>query len=192
MNLPNRITLTRIFLIPLVVVFYLMDFELNLLVTAIAFALISCTDFLDGTIARKYNMVTDLGKFLDPIADKVIVVVGLFLIVHGGLFGSATMNIIGTCCCMLIMSRELIIGAFRQIAASKKLVLAADNLGKIKTVATDFAIPFLFIGGIAKPHYYIGISLFFFATFMTVLSGVNYVLKNKHVLATTKTTENDG
>jgi CDP-diacylglycerol--glycerol-3-phosphate 3-phosphatidyltransferase len=179
MNLPTKITVARIALIPVMVVFYFINFGngLNLVCAAIVYAIAAFTDFLDGHIARSRNMVTDLGKFLDPIADKVLVVVALFLIVESRVMPEA----VGSVLCGLIIAREFIISALRQIAATKNSVLAADKLGKIKTILTNFSLPFLIASPIDKSNilYYIGFVLFVLATIMTVVSGGNYIFKNR-------------
>ncbi len=136
LNLPNKITLARIGLIPIVVVLYLVQFPYHEIAACLAFILCCCTDFIDGNIARKRNMVTDLGKFLDPIADKVIVVIMLFIFVGDGTLGGWYNAVIAG----VVMSRELIITAFRTIAVQKKVVLAADKWGKIKTVFLDIGL----------------------------------------------------
>ena len=146
MNLPNKITLSRILLMPAVIVIFLIDFDLNYFVAGLVFSLLCCTDFIDGALARKRGEVTTLGKFLDPLADKVAVAIGLFLLVYAGLFSykdfhTTTFNIIGLVCSILIIIRELMIGLFRQVAISKGVSMSADMLGKVKTVITDFSIP---------------------------------------------------
>jgi CDP-diacylglycerol--glycerol-3-phosphate 3-phosphatidyltransferase len=142
------------------------------------------TDILDGHIARKTGTVTDLGKFLDPIADKVVVVVMLLLVIcHGvGLaifpYNSLVIALLGG----IVLSRELIIGAFRCIAAGKGLVLAADIYGKVKTVLLDIGIAILILGGTHDIVAWIGTVVFYAGSIMAVVSGINYVVKNKHVL----------
>ncbi len=195
MNLPNKITLTRIFMIPLfVVVFYLGDvWRYCYLIAAFVFALAAFTDFLDGYIARKYHLVTNMGKFLDPIADKVLVSTALILMltrplpmVIGGFAGWGL--IAAGVCVAVILARELIVSGFRLIAAGQNLVLAADKLGKIKTVLQDAAIFILllsmpFAGGTAGLVLAaIGMGLLFACTLATIASGVNYIVKNRQVL----------
>lgn len=188
MNLPNRITLVRIFMIPIIIFLFLYEFPYSYLIAAIIFGLTACTDFIDGYLARKLNMVTNLGKFLDPIADKVLVVVGLILIVEKQILPLPY----GSIACIIIISRELIVGALRQIAATTNVVLAADWWGKIKTVMQDFAIPFLFISVkenniVYNPiFYYIGFTLFTISLALTIYSGVNYIIKNKKVFINSK------
>lgn len=195
MNLPTKITVARMLLIPVMLICFCLRevFDYYYVLVAFAFGISSATDFIDGFIARKYNMVTDLGKFLDPIADKILVVAGLTVIIADA--QNIGINIyfvvIAT---TVILAREFIIGVFRQIAASKGSVLQADKLGKIKTIATLFGISFLLIAPlknieIAVWHYmglvfyYLGYVLFAFGTLMTVVSGVNYIVKNKSVLS---------
>lgn len=208
MNLPNKITLTRIFMIPIFVAIFFLDGILPFAfgVAAILFALASCTDFIDGYIARSRGLVTNLGKFLDPIADKVLVSTAMILLLtmRDSLFASlgvaANGVYIATAVCVcVIMARELIISAFRQIAAANGVVMAAEKLGKYKTTFQDVAIFFLLLaGGIldVTPVYYavpwgvyvvwFGLGLFAAATVLTVWSGISYVVKNKQVLKDNK------
>ncbi len=197
MNLPNKITLTRIFMIPIfVLVFFLDDvIPFSYGIAAIIFALAACTDFIDGYIARKYKLVTNLGKFLDPIADKVLVSTAMMLILTmgGSLFAAKVPDVanelyIATAVCVcVIMARELIISAFRQIAATRGLVMAADKLGKYKTAFQDVSIFALIFaasvnGTAGEIVAYVGFALFAIATVLTVWSGISYVVKNKQVL----------
>lgn len=210
MNLPNKITISRICLIPLVIFFYLADFiPYGKLVAALIFVIAALTDNIDGRIARKRNLVTDLGKFLDPIADKVLVMSGLLLIVAHPVLGDSLskypMAIIqpawfGILCVVIILSRELIISAFRQIAATKNLVLAADKSGKVKAFFQDGAVflymVYAFI--ISEFNYAISLNLNLafnivlmiilgVTTILTVTSGIGYIVKNKHVLKSEST-----
>lgn len=195
MNLPNKITLVRIFMIPVfVAVFFLSGIlPYNHIVAAAIFALAACTDFIDGHIARKYNLVTNLGKFLDPIADKVLVSTAMLLLLTMqntfAVFGAASKGlyiVIAVCVCV-IMAREFIISAFRQIAATNGLVMAADKLGKYKTTFQDVSLVVLLVGADLQGKAQlvvacIGLVLFGIATVLTVWSGISYVVKNKAVL----------
>ena len=135
MNLPNKITLTRIFLIPVfVAVFFLTVIPYNYFIAGIIFIVASCTDFIDGHIARKYNLVTNLGKFLDPIADKVLVSSALICMlvkpeILQVMWGGEWVMIVSGICVAIILARELIVSGFRMVAASTGLVLAADKVG---------------------------------------------------------------
>ena len=202
MNLPNKITLARIFMIPLfVVIFYLPVIPYNYLIAAVVFVLAALTDALDGHIARSRNLVTNLGKFLDPIADKVLVSTAFilfltepavfsapFLLFNGALSAETAMRITAGVCVAVILARELIVSGFRMVAAERKLVIAADKLGKIKTTCQDISIAVLLAsmsflettaGQIAA---LVGLVFFFLCTFFTVLSGINYIVKNIQVL----------
>ena len=196
MNLPNKITLTRIFMIPVFVAVFFLDgiIPFGFGIAAIVFALAACTDFIDGYIARSRGLVTNLGKFLDPIADKVLVSTAMLLILtmQGSLFVkfpeySKMLYVVTAVCICVIMARELIISAFRQIAATRGLVMAADKLGKYKTTFQDVSIFALIFSAslTAKPGEIvalIGFVLFAVATILTVWSGIAYVVKNKQVL----------
>lgn len=201
MNLPNKITLTRICMIPLfIAVFYLDVFSgrhYEFLIAAIVFVVAASTDALDGHIARSRNLVTNLGKFLDPIADKVLVSTAFivmltrplaFAVEPFGLWGLLVAGI----CVSVILARELIVSGFRMIAAGRNLVLAADKLGKFKTVFQDAAIALLlasmpFVGELGgRIVAYIGLVCFAACTVLTVISGINYILKNKQVLKDTE------
>ncbi len=200
MNLPNKITLTRICMIPVFVILFYVEFPYHELAAAIVFALAACTDFLDGYIARKYNLVTNMGKFLDPIADKVLVSTALILLLTRPAvfrFTEAAYGweiILAGVCVALIMARELIVSGFRLLAVERGLVLAADKLGKIKTTVQDVSVALLvavmpFVGGsagfFAGGAYTaaVGFSLLLLATVLTAVSGVNYVVKNRQVLS---------
>lgn len=195
MNLPNKITLTRIFMIPVfVAVFYCGYFsKWCFLASAVVFLLAAATDALDGYIARSRHLVTNFGKFLDPIADKVLVSTALIVILtiptafQIAVYGTVGIIVAGVCV-SLILARELIVSGFRIIAAGRNLILAADKLGKIKTVTQDLAIALIlvamtFVGtqaGIVLAL--IGQALLVVSTLLTVVSGVNYLVKNKAVL----------
>ncbi|MBE7068823.1 MAG: CDP-diacylglycerol--glycerol-3-phosphate 3-phosphatidyltransferase [Clostridiales bacterium] len=203
MNLPNKISLTRIFMIPVFVVTFFLEGILpyNFLISAVIFALAAFTDFIDGKIARSRGLVTNLGKFLDPIADKVLVSTAMVLLLtmRRSLFGrfdcgvQAPLYVATVVCVCIILARELIISAFRQIAATNGIVMAAEKLGKYKTACQDVAIFILLLSAdISTPASYavpwgvyvawFGVVLFFLATVLTIWSGIAYVVKNKQVL----------
>ena len=196
MNLPNKITLSRIFMIPIFVLVFFLDDVLpfNYGIAAIIFAVAACTDFIDGHIARSRGLVTNLGKFLDPIADKVLVSTAMILILTMGnslfvyLKGAAAAVYVATAICIcIIMARELIISAFRQIAAVNNFVLAAEKLGKYKTACQDVSIFVLIFAASLEVTFgavcaYVGFGLFAIATILTIWSGVSYVVKYRNVL----------
>lgn len=187
LTLPTKITIVRLVMIPLLLVSYCLQplYEYLFIVTALLFILASMTDYLDGHIARKYNMVSDLGKLLDPIADKVLVAAALFIVIDGNYIPE--IMYIELICTVIIIAREFMIGVLRQVAALKGVALAADKLGKIKTASTMFALTFLLCskhsGTVFEIFRYIGTALFLIATIVTVVSGVNYLVRNKQLFA---------
>lgn len=202
MNIPNKITVSRMCFIPLVLFFFLADFvPYGKLVAALLFGIAALTD-VDGKVARKLNQVTDLGKFLDPIADKVLITAGLLLITAYPIAGegiSQPLPIVlpvwlGIVCVALILSRELIVSAFRQIAASKNIILAADYTGKVKAVFQDITVFLYMIFAFMVAQFYpvieglaytiiniVLLTLLVATTLLTVFSGLNYIVKNKQV-----------
>ena len=190
MTLATKITLARILLIIPTVALYIVGMlvdavYLPLLITScVLFAILCSTDFVDGHIARKTNTVSELGKFLDPLADKIVIVVMLFLIVYFRDFtlfpyDGLVIALLGG----LILTRELTVSVFRAVAASKGLVLAADIYGKIKTVLLDIGVAFLILAGVHEVIMWIGEIVFYAGAVLTVWSGVHYMVRNKQVLA---------
>ena len=199
MTLATKITLARIFLIIPTVVLYIVGMLEEtvylplLIVSCVLFAILCSTDFVDGHIARKTNTVSALGKFLDPLADKIVIVVMLFLIVYFHRFelfpyDGLVIALLGG----LILTRELTVSVFRAVAASKGLVLAADIYGKVKTVLLDVGVAFLILAGVNEVIMWIGEIVFYLGAVLTVFSGVRYLVKNKHVLADTAKDGKDG
>lgn len=192
MNLPNKLTLLRIILIPVfVAVYFISAMPYNYLIAAVIFILAACTDFLDGYIARKYNLVTDLGKFLDPIADKVLVSAALIIMLVVPSGGVAILPSYAAIFVVIILARELIISGFRMVAASKGKVLAADKSGKIKTFVQDIAICILLVGAQFQSGIYTAINIagliaLGVATVLTIVSGTEAIAKNISVLKDNK------
>ncbi|SEP59450.1 CDP-diacylglycerol--glycerol-3-phosphate 3-phosphatidyltransferase [Piscibacillus halophilus] len=192
MNIPNKITISRIFLIPIFIVLLVVPFNwdtysigeydlpLSHLIAGILFLLASLTDWVDGYYARKYNLVTNLGKFLDPLADKLLVSAALICLVELGL-ASAWLVII-------IISREFAVTGLRLVAAGEGIVLAASQMGKLKTTLQIGAAGFLLLHHF--PFSYIGLPIgtifLYAATLVTVISGVDYFKKNWHVMRDSK------
>lgn len=192
MNIPNRITLSRIFLIPLFMIFLLVDFgfnELDILhvniplehvIAAIIFIVAAATDWLDGYYARRYQLVTNLGKFLDPLADKLLITAAFISLVELAMF-PAWMAIV-------IISREFAVTGIRLIAAVDGDVIAASPLGKLKTVFQIIAISAIMLhnfpfAALSFPFAEITAWL---ATILTIVSGIDYFIKNTHVLLKSK------
>lgn len=193
-TLATKITIARIFLIiPTVITFILAQmldtgktaYIALVVLSAALFAICCATDFVDGHIARKTNTVSMLGKLLDPLADKVVIVIMLFLLVYfkDGLDSAFAYNtLVIAVFSGVILSRELMIGVFRSIAASRGLVLAADIFGKIKTVCLDIGVTIMMLAGLHVSLAWIGTIVFYVGAILAVYSGINYVVKNKHVL----------
>ena len=186
MNLPNKLTILRILMIPaFVALYYIAAIPYHFAIAAAVFALAAFTDFLDGYIARKYNIVTDLGKFLDPIADKVLVASALIImLVPVG--GVALLPDYAGIAVTIILARELVVSGFRMVAASKGMVIAADKSGKIKTFVTDIAIVVLLVAaeftGLYGLANIVGLVLLGIATLLTIISGTECIVKNRAVL----------
>lgn len=188
MNLPNKITLSRVLMIPFFILFMAVDFGWGIiqfggvempvehLVGAIIFIIASTTDWLDGYLARKNNLVTNMGKFLDPLADKLLVSAAFILLVEMG-FAPAWIVIV-------IISREFAVTGLRLILAGGGEVVAANQLGKIKTVTQLLAISFLLLHNVFFEPLGIpfGTIMLYIALFFTVWSGVDYFIKNRKVL----------
>ncbi|MEC2160915.1 CDP-diacylglycerol--glycerol-3-phosphate 3-phosphatidyltransferase [Virgibacillus halodenitrificans] len=192
MNIPNRITISRILLIPIFIL--LLSLPLNWgnwqigestlpiadFAAALLFIFASVTDWVDGFYARKYNLVTNLGKFLDPLADKLLVSAALILLVEMG-FAPAWVVII-------IISREFAVTGLRLVAAGEGFVLAAGSMGKLKTATQMIAIAALLLHNF--PFSYIGFPfgtlMLYVALFFTIVSGVDYFIKNWHVMRDSK------
>lgn len=187
MNLPNKLTLIRILMIPVFTALYFISaIPYNYTLSAVVFALAAFTDFLDGYFARKYKLVTNLGKFLDPIADKVLVSTALIIMLVVAPQGQVILPFYGAIAVAIILARELIVSGFRMVAASKGAVIAADWSGKIKTFVTDIAIIVLLIGadfcGLYGVINIIGLVLLGVSTLLTIVSGTECIVKNVSVL----------
>lgn len=194
MNLPNKLTLMRMILVPVIVVFFYMGSISPLfyyLATAM-FIIAAITDFFDGYLARKHNLITDFGKFMDPLADKALVLVALILIVDKGLVAElipvpytlfTALNLIAPISLIIMLIRELVVSGVRLVGANKGVVIAADKLGKIKTFTQDIALPILllsyaFTGTLYCVFMYVGIAFLVAASIVSVISGIQYIVKN--------------
>lgn len=175
MNLPNKLTVLRVMMIPFFVVFMLMDITgaADKWIALAIFVVASLTDLLDGKIARKYNLVTNFGKFMDPLADKLLVSAAMICMVEKGMLASWIV--------IVIISREFIISGFRLVASDSGIVIAASYWGKFKTVFQMMMIIVLImdLGGVFD---IIGTALVWIALVLTIVSLADYVIKNKQVL----------
>lgn len=176
MNLPNKLTVLRVIMVPFFVFFMLTDAggEANKWIALAIFVAASLTDMLDGKIARKYNLVTNFGKFMDPLADKLLVCSAMICLIPSGKLNTAIV--------IVIIAREFIISGFRLVASDSGIVIAASYWGKFKTVSQMFMIIFLILdlpGNIASV---IETVLIYLALILTVVSLIDYIVKNKEVL----------
>lgn len=182
-------------MIPVFILFFYLQFTAHYFVALAVFGIACLTDLFDGKIARKYNLVTNLGKFLDPIADKVLVLSALVIMLTIPQIFTANLGewalIVAGCGVAVILAREIIVSGFRMVAASAGSVIAADIFGKYKTVFQDIALVVLLVGaGVAEltDHLagviinYVGLACFAVSVLLTVISGVNYLVRNREVL----------
>ncbi len=190
MNLPNKLTLFRIVLVPIVALVWLFPYYdigvnigsltfgnislpyLNLIVIAL-FAIASFTDYLDGHIARKRDLVTTFGKFADPIADKLLVNMMLIILCHK--------HMIPLVCCILMILRDIVVDGCRMLAAQKGVVVSAGMLGKLKTVLQMLTIILILLNNLPFEFWYIPMDeiMIWFTTFISVSGGYSYFMQVK-------------
>lgn len=176
MNLPNKLTMFRVILIPFFVFFLLAPYFEgygNYVAVAI-FIVASLTDLLDGKIARKYNLVTNFGKFMDPLADKLLVCSAMICLVE--------LKLLPAWIVILIIAREFIISGFRLIASDNGIVIAASYWGKFKTTFQMLMVIVLLLNFDLPVFHILGTVLIWIATILTVVSLIDYIVKNKDVL----------
>ena len=179
MNLPNKLTVLRVLLIPFFVASLLYkggeDYNFRI-VALIIFAVAAITDTLDGMIARKYNLITDFGKFMDPLADKVLVCSGLICFVELRQLSSVVV--------LIVIAREFIISGIRLVASDNGVVIAAAMSGKLKTVVQMITVSLLIIN---LEQLSIVTNIFIvLMIFLTVFSLCEYIIKNKSVIMSSK------
>lgn len=208
MNLPNKLTVLRIILVPFVIAAILIDFPFHFTAAGLLFGAAAITDAFDGKIARRDNLITDFGKFADPLADKILVISVLVCFVKLGLCGAIPL--------IIIIFREFAVTSVRLVAASKGKVIAANMWGKVKTVTQIIAIVTIFVlqtaldiislamvgwivpngdfyayswtayytlGTISNVFNIIGQVLLWIVAIITVISGVKYLVDNKEVIS---------
>lgn len=199
MNLPNKLTIVRIIIVPFFVAVLMMpDIQHHYLWALLLFIIASVTDHFDGSIARKNNQITDFGKFMDPLADKVLVTSALVCFV--------SLNLVNVWFVILMIARDLMVNSIRLVAADSGKVIAANNWGKVKTVTQIVAVIavllFQYIGELTSMGWipaftigeasstfafaYIGNVFMLIATFFSVLSGIIYLKQNIHFINTSK------
>lgn len=181
MNLPNKLSMLRICMIPIFVIFALMDAAWAQYAALAVFALASLTDMLDGKIARARNLVTNFGKFIDPIADKLLVMSALVVLTAQGRMPAWV--------CIVMLAREFAISGLRLIAVENGRVIAAGMLGKIKTVTQMAAVMLLLLlvpvsgeGLLGYGGAVFADAVMYVSAAMTVVSGVDYLVRNRDVL----------
>lgn len=198
MNLPNKITTLRMILVVFVATFLLLpsewfmtipyiDVSLNFFIAWILFIIASLSDMLDGKIARKYNMVTDYGKFMDPIADKLLVNTTLIILAS---YGPIRVNVI---CVIIMIARDIVVDAVRLNAMRKNVVVAANIFGKLKTVFQMVAIILIMVNDFnldsllhLNDNYYLGQLFMYVATLTSLISGIIYAIQNRNVFSEMK------
>lgn len=197
-NVPNILSFIRILLVPFFVFFYLADFiACGKLIALIIFIVASLTDMIDGKIARKYNLVSDLGKLLDPIADKVLVLSALLMVTYDGTVPAH----FGCIAVLIIIARDYVVDVVRQIGAKKGTVIPADIWGKLKTIVTMVSlilliayayvnVAFSLDATVMRVFLVVSLALFAIAVLLTILSGANYLIKNRNLFSNKLSAEN--
>lgn len=179
MNLPNKLTILRIILIPFFLVALMADFvPYGKWIAVAIFCIASLTDMLDGKIARKYNLITNFGKFMDPLADKLLVCSAMIAFIE--------LDRIPAWVVIIIIAREFIISGFRLVASDNGVVIAAGWWGKVKTVVQIIMIIFIMCDFDGDITVIIENVLIYAALALTVISLLDYLIKNKDVLKDTK------
>ena len=178
MNLPNKLTILRVILIPFFVVFMLFDITgaADKWIALVIFCVASLTDMLDGKIARKYNLVTNFGKFMDPLADKLLVCSAMICLVD--------LKLIPVWVVLIIIAREFIISGFRLVASDNGIVIAASYWGKFKTTFQMLMVIVIIFNINLQLDWLniLGTILIYVALVLTVVSLIDYIAKNKDVL----------
>lgn len=174
MNLPNRLTLTRVLLIPVMVLFIALPGKGWLWAACAVFAIAALTDYFDGKIARRDQLITDFGRFLDPVADKLLVLTAMVMLVGRGLLPAVVPSV--------VLCREIAVDGLRMVAAGKHTVIAAGKLGKVKTASQMFLLIWLMLFQYpAMSSWFTGlVTLWVIA--VTLWSGAEYFINNLHIL----------
>ena len=176
LNQANKLTFIRILAIPIVIIFLYFPNKLNCLFAMLVFILAALTDMFDGLMARKYGIVSSIGKFLDPLADKLLINSVLIMLVG--------LNWVPAWMVILIIAREILVTGIRAIAADQGVVVPADNLGKLKTVFQILAIcPLvLHFSWLGTDPRVLGMFLLWIALLLTLFSGANYIYRFVYVM----------
>lgn len=180
MNLANKITLLRIAMVPIFMVLMLLEFPYHMEAALAVFLAASLTDKLDGYLARKYNMITDFGKFMDPLADKLLVTGAFVVLIQLGRIEAWIV--------FVILAREFAVTGLRSLAAAQNVIIAASNYGKVKTVTQIVAIAILLLDNypFSLVNLPVDIIMVYTTLIITVLSGLDYFGKNIKVISKMK------
>ena len=187
LNLPNKLTLLRVILIPIFIIFFLLsknnnqiyikalNIDIYRLISAIIFVIASITDYFDGKIARERNLITDFGKLLDPLADKLLVITAMLLLTET--------KEIHYLCTLIVVLRELTISSIRLVALEKGIVIAASIWGKLKTSTQMISIVLILFKIYSINSYFLLITytIFYISTVFVILSLIDYIVKSKEV-----------
>ncbi len=199
MNVPNTLTMIRIFCTPLMVLLFLLPIPKGIgIYIALGIYVFGCfTDLLDGKIARKYNLITDFGKFMDQIADKFITTTAMILV----LFAGVTTNWLAVVMLLIVVLRDILISGIRMVAANKNFVIAADIYGKVKSFFLDVAnmVLMLCLGlqasavstNFSEIVRYLGLAIMVVGVVLSVISCVNYSVKAVKALTAKAEAENE-
>lgn len=172
MNLPNKLTLLRILLIPVFIAFFYLPIDHRLAFAAGIFLLAYLTDILDGALARKRNQITNFGKLMDPVADKLLTCSAFIMLVAEGFLSPIA--------AIIVVGREFLISGFRLIAIDAGNVIAASWLGKLKTITQCIAVVLLLVWPMLNlPAFRLDTIVLWISVAITVWSGVDYILKNR-------------
>lgn len=204
MNLPNKLTISRLFAIPLIIIVTLIPYFRNIgvfgepglvvtlenIIILVIFTLAAFTDFLDGYIARKWNLITNFGKFMDPLADKLLVLTALIYLLERGRIQAFGFSL--GFCVTIILAREFMVTGIRLLAVDNNVVIAASKLGKYKTVSQMLMIiillinsyPFVLIADVAMDI--TSLAVITVATMLTLVSGIDYFVKNRGIILSSK------
>lgn len=185
-NLPNKLTMSRVIAIPVFIVLFMLSFKnigtINIgsysidifrFLAALVFVIASITDYFDGKLARKYNLISNFGKLMDPLADKMLVVTALLLLTE-----SREVHFL---CTLVVVLRELTISSIRLIALEKNVVIAASIWGKLKTASQMVAIVMILFNlhTISTVMYYVVFTIFYISTAFVIISLIDYIIKSK-------------
>lgn len=191
MNLPNKLSIFRMVCTPFMILFFMLPIPngIGVFIALGIFIIGSLTDLLDGYIARKYNLITDFGKFIDQVADKFIATTAMILVLF---YGAVVHAYVAVLALIIVVARDVLIAGVRQIAASKGTVIAADTFGKVKSLFIDVSscVLMLYLGlaqVISNANLiivsYVGEGLLIIGTILALISCVNYMVKAKPALA---------